>query len=72
MPVGYGAAALPRGSETGLQGLDPPKSANGEDLGRSAVNTLLALLSGLDAAFSQVTLPTELIVRQSTAPPNRD
>jgi LacI family transcriptional regulator len=42
-----------------------------EELGRSAVNTLLALLSGLDAACSQVTLPTELIVRQSTAPPNR-
>ena len=43
-----------------------------EELGRAAVNTLLALLSGLDAAFSQVTLPTELIVRQSTAPPNPD
>jgi LacI family transcriptional regulator len=40
-----------------------------EELGRSAVNTLLALVAGLDAAFSQVTLPTELIVRKSTAPP---
>jgi hypothetical protein len=37
MPAGYGAAALPKGSETGLQGLDPPKSASGEDLGRSAI-----------------------------------
>ena len=43
MPVGYGAAALPRGSETGLQGLDPPKSANGEDLGRSAVTAIVKL-----------------------------
>ncbi len=43
MPVGYGAAALPRGSETGLQGLDPPKSANGEDLGHSAVAAIVKL-----------------------------
>ena len=43
MPAGYGAAALPPGSETGLQGLDPPKSSNGEDLGRSAVTAIVKL-----------------------------
>ena len=43
MPVGYGAAALPAGSETGLQGLDPPKSAGGEDHGRSAIAAIVKL-----------------------------
>jgi hypothetical protein len=43
MPAGYGAAALPKGSETGLQGLDPPKSANGDDLGRSAIAAIVKL-----------------------------
>ena len=40
-----------------------------EDLGRAAVNTLLAMIAGLHPATTQVTLPTELIVRQSTAAP---
>lgn len=40
-----------------------------EDLGRAAVNTLLAMIAGLHSATTQVTLPTELIVRQSTSPP---
>ena len=43
MPAGYGAAALPKGSETGLQGLDPPKSGSGEDLGRSAIAAIVKL-----------------------------
>jgi hypothetical protein len=43
MPMGYGAAALPRGSETGLQGLAAPKSAGGQDLGRSAVAAIVKL-----------------------------
>jgi hypothetical protein len=43
MAAGYGAAALPKGSETGLQGLDPPKSASGEDLGRSAIAAIVKL-----------------------------
>src|SRR3954467_1426357 len=30
MTAGYGAAALPKGSETGLHALGPPKSANGD------------------------------------------
>jgi hypothetical protein len=43
MAAGYGAAALPKGSETGLQGLDPPKSANGDDLGRAAIAAIVKL-----------------------------
>jgi hypothetical protein len=43
MPAGYGAAALPKGSETGLQGVDPPKSGNGEDLGRAAIQAIVKL-----------------------------
>lgn len=39
-----------------------------EELGRAALNTLLALIAGLPAAASQVTLPTDLVVRQSTGP----
>ena len=38
-------------------------------IGRSAVNTLLALIAGLEPASPQVTLPTELIVRASTSTP---
>jgi LacI family transcriptional regulator len=40
-----------------------------EDLGSAAVNTLLAMIAGLHSSTTQVTLPTELIVRQSTAIP---
>jgi hypothetical protein len=43
MPTGYGVAALPKGAESGLAGLDPPKSANGEDLGRAAVTAIVKL-----------------------------
>ncbi len=42
-----------------------------EDLGRVAVNTLLALIAGRPAAAEQVSLPTELVVRQSTRAPKR-
>ncbi len=40
-----------------------------QQMGRSAVNTLLALIAGLEAASPQIVLPTELVVRGSTAPP---
>lgn len=40
-----------------------------EELGRAAVNTLLAMIAGLPAATAKVTLATELVVRQSTAAP---
>ena len=42
-----------------------------EQMGRSAVNTLLALLAGIEAASPVISLPTELVVRASTAPPRR-
>ena len=37
-------------------------------MGRAAVSTLLALIAGIDAASPQVTLPTDLVVRATTAP----
>lgn len=37
------------------------------EMGRAAVNTLLASIAGLEVATPQVTLPTELVVRESTA-----
>jgi LacI family transcriptional regulator len=40
-----------------------------QQMGRAAVNTLLAMVAGIDAPSSLITLPTELVVRSSTAPP---
>ncbi|MBV8457455.1 MAG: LacI family DNA-binding transcriptional regulator [Acetobacteraceae bacterium] len=37
-----------------------------EGMGRSAMNTLLAMIAGLEAAAPRIMLPTELVVRQST------
>ena len=37
------------------------------EMGRAAVNTLLAVIAGLEVATPQVALPTELVVRKSTA-----
>lgn len=37
-------------------------------IGRAAVNTLLARIAGIEPASPQVILPTELILRASTAP----
>ncbi|KAB7632550.1 LacI family transcriptional regulator, partial [Verminephrobacter sp. Larva24] len=42
-----------------------------EGIGRAAVSTLLSQIAGLAPDSARVTLPTELIVRQSTAPPQR-
>ncbi|WP_176084268.1 LacI family DNA-binding transcriptional regulator [Martelella sp. HB161492] len=42
-----------------------------QQMGRSAVNMLLALILGLEAPSKQITLPAELVVRQSVAPPKR-
>lgn len=36
------------------------------EMGRAAVNSLLGLVAGLDVATPQITLPTELKIRQST------
>ncbi|WP_341679362.1 LacI family DNA-binding transcriptional regulator [Niveibacterium sp. SC-1] len=38
-------------------------------MGRSAVNTLLALMARIEPATQVVSLPTELVIRQSTAAP---
>jgi hypothetical protein len=43
MAEGYGAVALPSGTETALQGLAPPKDSSGDALGRSAVAAILKL-----------------------------
>jgi hypothetical protein len=43
MPAGYGFAGLPAGTDQALEGVDPPKSANGEDLGRAAVTAIVKL-----------------------------
>jgi hypothetical protein len=58
MPTGYGAAALPAGSETGLQGLAPPKSARGEDLGRSAVAAIVKLSAAAGHPVPAPKIPT--------------
>jgi LacI family transcriptional regulator len=42
-----------------------------EQMGQSAVNTLLALLSGIQAVSSVITFPTSLVVRGSTGPPRK-
>lgn len=43
MPSGYGAASLPPGADKGLEGLAQPKSAGGTDLGRAAINAIVAM-----------------------------
>jgi LacI family transcriptional regulator len=40
-------------------------------MARAAVNTLLAMISGLEPPAEKIILPTELVIRQSTAPPTR-
>ncbi len=42
-----------------------------EQMGRSAVNTLLAQLAGIEPVSQVITFQTELVVRGSTAPPPR-
>ena len=58
MPTGYGAAALPTGTETGLQGLAPPKSAGGEDMGRSAVAAIVKLSAAAGHPVPAPKVPT--------------
>jgi hypothetical protein len=41
MAAGYGAAALPVGTDTALQGLQAPAPGSGDALGRSAVEAIL-------------------------------
>jgi hypothetical protein len=43
MAAGYGAAGLPAGTDTALQGLKPPANGGGDALGRSAIDGILRL-----------------------------
>jgi hypothetical protein len=58
MPNGYGVAALPRGAESALQGLAPPKSAGGEDLGRAAVGAIVKLSKAAGHPVPAPKIPT--------------
>jgi hypothetical protein len=57
MPSGYGAAGLPSGSENGLKGLAPPKSAGGDNLGRAAVDAIVKLSKAAGKPVPAPTLP---------------
>jgi hypothetical protein len=59
MPAGYGAAGLPTGTETALEGLAKPKSAGGEDLGRSAIDAIVRLSSEAGHPVPKPKLPSE-------------
>jgi hypothetical protein len=59
MPAGYGAAALPTGTQDALEGLDPPKSAKGEDLGRAAVTAIVKLSEAAGHPVPTPKLPKE-------------
>ncbi|HEY0630578.1 MAG TPA: hypothetical protein VGC98_00870, partial [Thermoleophilaceae bacterium] len=57
MPTGYGVAGMPQGAENGLQGLAPPKSAQGEDLGRAAVTAIVKLSKAAGHPVPTPTIP---------------
>jgi hypothetical protein len=59
MPSGYGAAALPDGTQDALEGLDPPKSGDGEDLGRAAVTAIVKLSEAAGHPVPTPKLPEE-------------
>jgi hypothetical protein len=59
MPSGYGLAGMPIGTENALQGLAPPKSANGEDLGRAAVTAIVKLSEAVGHPVPTPKLPKE-------------
>jgi hypothetical protein len=50
-------AGLPKGAEKGLDGLDPPKSAQGEDLGRAAVGAIVKLSKAAGHPVPTPTIP---------------
>jgi hypothetical protein len=58
MSTGYGVAALPKGAEKGIEGLDPPKSAKGDDLGRSAVTAIVKLSAAAGHPVPTPKVPT--------------
>lgn len=57
MPAGYGFAGLPAGINNALDGVDPPKSANGEDLGRAAVTAIVKLSAAVGHPVPTPKLP---------------
>jgi hypothetical protein len=57
MPSGYGLAAMPVGAANALQGFAPPKSAGGEDLGRSAVAAIVKLSAAVGKPVPAPKLP---------------
>jgi hypothetical protein len=58
MPIGYGVAALPKGTGSALQGFAPPKSASGEDLGRAAVGAIVKLSKAAGHPVPAPKIPT--------------
>jgi hypothetical protein len=54
MPEGFGVAAMPRGTENALEGIDPPGSADGDKLGRA---TVMAIVKLSEAAGHPVPTP---------------
>src|SRR3954463_7650499 len=58
MPAGYGAAALPAGTQDALQGLAPPKSASGDDLGHATVGAIVKLAAAAGHPVPAPKLPT--------------
>jgi hypothetical protein len=59
MSAGFGAAALPTGTETALQDVAKPKSADGNDLGRAAVNAIVKLSEAAGHPVPTPKLPKE-------------
>jgi hypothetical protein len=58
MPTGYGVAAMPTGAENGLNGFAPPKSAQGEDLGRATVGAIVKLSKAAGHPVPAPKIPT--------------
>jgi hypothetical protein len=57
MAAGYGGAALPEGAVTALEGLDPPASSSGDDLGRATVKAIVKLSAGAGHPVAEPKLP---------------
>jgi hypothetical protein len=58
MPSGYGVAGLPNAAVNGLNGFAPPKSAQGQDLGRAAVGAIVKLAKAVGHPVPAPKIPT--------------
>ena len=65
--VGFDDTHLAATSEPPLTTIRQPR----HDIGRSAMTMLLDILAGIPDVATQITLPVDLILRESTAPPRR-